>query len=701
MLTLGDVSLLTEILQLRSIDRDPIHYNNRIATLLEALPSRLKAEGFLKRIINPSEVPDSKLLDPLDQRGPLCPLHHKLNISIIQKVFVLLALEVGHHLNHLAQKRDLLSQEQKQLISRLRALHAIWYEPDDYERFFQSRAQSTKWPYQGNKCAACSLSRIAGDAEAILDLICAISSRCSSDEKCQKPRLHRWLMAWLAHHRDGCHGDDRKNFQTRIFQNEVQTLELKTKRKELSKARKEARAPMQSIPEEVPLVDRNVHEYEHIDDDDLESVDFHGALLSTPHLSDMSRFQHDEGRKTRYADRNSVRPSYVSCSSSTHRKDKSTASLKSPVSPMTSPAEQEYVPPRASWQSVDEVPTTRRQPTHRSSEDAARSYANILPRSNPFGTHMAGNKYQAPVIESNYSTPTHQPSSSSRPSPEPESVWTDADPQASRRSSITSLMDKYANYGGLPVPPSQASGRSSTASLMDKCANYGGLPIPPDFDAPHSSEDQKTDRRGDVSASHAHRRSINAENAQALKDKVRKHLAAEDLVKRARSTRSESSQKNHAQPVQGPSPLKVDRPVPKDSKVSAENLVKRAASTSHQSKGAYHRHDHHPSNKDAGAKQPTTSRTASVESCNTLASSSLLGNRGRRERESDQTRQRSGRESRERESARPTASDALETNMTRWSMNWKDEVMNRPENKFYKDREEARLARMGTKERKR
>lgn len=649
MLTPGDVSLLTEILQLRSIDRDPIHYNNRIATLLEALPSRLKAERFLKRIINPSEVPDSKLLDPLDQRGPLCPLHHKLNTSIIQKVFVLLALEVGHHLNHLTQKRDLLSHEQKQMISRLRALHAIWYEPDDYERFFHRRAQSTKWTYQGNKCAACSLSRIAGDAEAILDLICALSSRCSSDEKRQRPRLHRWLMAWLAHHRDGCQADDRKNFQTRIFQNEVQTLELKTKRKELSKVRKEARAPMQSIPEEVPLVDRHVHEYEHIDDDDLESVNLHAALLSTPHLPDMSHLQHDEGHETRYADRNSPRASYVSCKSSNHRKDKSGASLKSHVSATTDRAEQRYVPPRANWHSVDEEPATRKQPTqrerYRSSEDAAQSYANILPRSNPFGTHTLGNKYQAPVIESNYSTPTHQPSTSSRPSPEPESVWTDADPQASRRSSIDSLMDKYANYGGLPVPP--------------------------DFDVPHPAEHKKTDREGD--------------------DKVRKRLAAEELVKRAHSTRSESRQKDHTQSVHRPSPLKVDRPVPKDSKVSVQNLVKRAASTSHQPRDASRRQDHHPPSRDAKAKQPTPSRTASVESCNTLASSSLLGDRGRRDHELDQTRQR----------PIPAAPDALETNLTRWSMNWKDEVMNRPENKFYKDREEARLVGKEAKERKR
>lgn len=495
-------------------------------------------------------------------------------------------------------------------------------------------------------------------------------------------------MAWLAHHRDGSEGDDRKNFQARIFQNEVQALELKTKRKEFSRARKEARAPMQSIPEDVPLVAENVHMYEHIDDDDLESVNLHAALLSTPHLPDLSRFRHEEGHTTRYADRNSPRASYVSCKTSTHLKDKSSVRLDSPVSPLTPRAEQEYFPPRAKWQSADEEPTPRNNPTqrqrYRSSEDAAQSYANILPRSNPFVTHT-GNNNQASGIKGTSSTPMRPPPSSSHASPVPESVWTDADPHASKRSSLSSLMDKYANYGGLPIPP--------------------------DIDVPHSSDHQRSNRQGDVSAhrppptSHPLRRSTNVEDALGPKDKARKHLAPEDLVKRANSTRSENRQRDPAQLTHRPPPIKVDRAVPEDSKVSVENLVKRAVSKSNRSEGAARRYDHHPSSRDAEVKQPAPSRTDSVD-CNTLASSSLLGDRGRRDREADQTSQRPRRESREPERARPAASDAPQTNVTRWSMDWKDEVMNRPENKFYKDRlererEEARRAAKGTKERMR
>lgn len=689
MLAPGDVSLLTEILQLRSNDRDPIHYTNRIATLIEALPSRLKAEGFLKRIIKPPDASDSRMLDPLDQRGPLCPLHHKLNASLVQKVFVLLALEVGHHLNHVARKRDLLSDVQKDLILRLRALHAIWYRPDDYERFFQLQLRDTKWTYQGNKCAACSLSRIAGDAAAILDLICAISSRSSSNEKRKKPRLHEWLMAWLAHHRNQCDDDDRKNFQMQIFQNEVQALELKARRKEFSKARKQAKVPMQPIPEEVPLVAQNVHMYEHIDDDDLESINLHAALLSSPHLPDMSRFQQQDGYATRYADRNSPRPSYVSCKSSTSQMCNSSASIHSPVSPLTPRAEQEYVPPRANWKPVEEEPTpriqTNRGPRYRSSEDAAESYANILPKSNPFASRAAVNNTPAPGAKGKSTAAARQPSSSSRATIEPESVWTDCDPQASRRSSLSSLMEKYANYGGLPVPPnvhgSHSCGRQSSE-------DEGTVSPPP---PPRTTEIPL-------------RRSASAATTPGPKHKAPKHLAPDDLVKRAHSTKSETRHKDSTKSDHRPSPIKVDRPVPSAGKLPVENILKRAASSSDRTKDASHHRQSHRNGNNAENKQGVPRRGASLES-DSLAPSPLFGYRGRRDHQGDQMEQRPRRKSQERERAKPL-SEAPGTNMTRWSMGWKDEVVNRPENKFYKERlereqEEARRAENERKQRKR
>lgn len=84
-LSTSDLSMLTQVLQLRPDDSDSIHYANRIATLIEALPSRLKADGFLKRMVKPLEVEKSRIIDPLDQRGSLCPLHHKLNATIVRK----------------------------------------------------------------------------------------------------------------------------------------------------------------------------------------------------------------------------------------------------------------------------------------------------------------------------------------------------------------------------------------------------------------------------------------------------------------------------------------------------------------------------------------------------------------------------------------------------------------------------------------
>ncbi|ETN42681.1 uncharacterized protein HMPREF1541_01838 [Cyphellophora europaea CBS 101466] len=597
-LSSGDICSLTEVLQLNPNDTDPIHYNNRIAALIEALPSRLKSNGFLNRITKPALPARSRMLDPLDQRGPLCPMHHKLDASMVQKVFTLLALEVGHHLNHVARHCHLLTGEQQKLISRLRALHAIWYQPEQYERFFLEPSKDTRWTYQGNKCAACTLARIAGNLDALLDLLCAVSSRTSSNEKHKQPRLYDWLVAWIENHGEALEERGREKLQVLVQDVWNRSFALKQKRKEFSKARKEFKQGVGSDAkgEAVePQEGANIQMYDHFDDDQLESVNVHTALMSTPHLPDMARFHQEESQRSGRDESNLAPPraSAVSRTRSTRRDQKTYGGNHSPASPLTARPE-EYTPPRARW---------------RTSDDAAKSYANVIGKTNPFATR---NTVRDPMPNPKAAKPTNRnqkPSPSTRASTSPESVWTDCEPQATAKSSLSSLFEKYANYGGLPDGPDLSKPPSARGTALDN--DRTPTKAPPATDLP-----------------------------------LRRHATT-------------AQDKHHRK------------------QLDPNELLKRAASTSTAPR---ERHTHNAAG--AGAARRTTERPASVHQPDTRPSSSLIGKHKHDRDKPTSTAKKS-----------PSAVTEKDEAVTCWDDVWRDDVLKKPENKFYKDRLEREEAR--------
>lgn len=389
--------LLTDVLQLKASE-DPILYSNRVLALIEDLPSRLKSPSLLKRLVRSSKNYDDGR--PRDQRGPLCPLHHKLNASIIHKLFTLLALEVGRHLNTLARQHESMNDSEQETILRLRALHAIWYQADQFEIFFYQKASDTKWTYQGNKCAACTVSRIAGDRQAILDLLCAVTSRSAYSARRQKPRLHAWLMAWLGHHQEQEGIVARQSFKSLLYKSEVRALGLRERRQSVAESRKQVRASAQTSTltpqpkhQQVGLRDtldegRIISLY--IDDEDagLEKVDLHAALLSTPHLPNMNQFRRDQAQRSRLnvdepsqldqsrnnnfeTQRRRHAPSVRSRSIYTQNHSDNLSGAPSTRSASPPNSWPEYLQPRTDWFS---------------SEQAAASYTNVLKANNPFAS---------------------------------------------------------------------------------------------------------------------------------------------------------------------------------------------------------------------------------------------------------------------------------------------------------------------------
>ena len=522
-LNTGDVVLLTEILQLKTSEKDPIRYNNRISALTEALPSRLKSTNFLETLLPKRRVLDGR---PFFQGGPLCSIHTKLDAAIVHRVYTLIALEVGVRLNGLARRIQDLSPEQQGLIKRLRALHAIWYEAEKFEMLFCESARETGWTFQGNKCAACTLARLAGDLRTVLDLALVVASHTSKSERRRKPRLVSWLSAWLNHHkRDHVGAGPRKTFVDLVYDNETRGIQLKELRKQFSRERKAARrsasrpnsasrprrrTTLQAVPEDEQIdinrdddEDRLVSRICDVDEEELADVNLDAALLSTDHLPDMNRFRSNEPQRStsnlsRHPQsearleppplaprRRSVALESGSRVSHQHSRAETSSSKGHGV-----PAESESVharhgerkPPSSvngRGRSISSSSQTPRQAPYSSALSAAKSYSNVLDHQNPFSaSNCSSERSNPPPLPQRTRPPVPPgvqlaefpislPGAHSQPDSSRSSSWTDA--------------SKSSTLGGYKPPSSRSTltgyalaspARNSESSVLEQYANY-------------------------------------------------------------------------------------------------------------------------------------------------------------------------------------------------------------------------------------
>lgn len=667
----SDIRQLTEILRLTSDDTNPIFYNNRITRRIEALPSRLKHHGLLKRLLF---SPTRHTIDPrpADQRGPLCPLHHKLNASIIHKLFTLVALEVGRNLNHVAQNLHELNDEQQAWLARMRALHAIWYNPEKYELLFCQPSHETKWTYQGNKCAACTLSLIAGDLNTVLDLLRALTSRHAYSERRSKPRLHSWLMAWLDHHEDEQHSDtSRKDFKRQVYENGVRAFDLKDRRKEFHKRRKAERtaakrSSLQPVPEDEPLhlgddevFDRGRIISLHADDNDdaLETVDLDAALLSTPHLPNMSREHQDDIQRSmsrlslhsaggQQQTHNSSRTPSL-----THQTSFETISVSSRTSIGTLGAKLSHPP----------------QGSRRSADEAAKSYTNVIQNENPFvssasiprrrSLDLRGSKERHAIVTSvrdgfsDVDSMRHDTSSTQQPSVSTLTSYARAIPPGSARSSVVEQYADYASHG-----PTAVQIRPAPTVRPQEPTSARDLPL---RRAPSTTA--SVGRRASRTASNTVAHSgEDVSHARWSQTGFNRPLASPNPSHRRKSISSHSQSRPVSRPDSGyeSSPTLIN-PAAMPATIIAQIQPQPQTQPSRTSRSSIRREERRRSSKST--HQPSTQPSGSSSGS-----------------------QRHHQQLHESPTASHTGTTS--TQQTRWSTHWRESVEGRPGNAFYRER---------------
>ena len=185
-----DVKLLTQVLHKDRKDDESLR---QLRELISVVPSQLRRSGLLNLISNRTHR--------FPAVAPACSLHKPLNGHVIRSIFNLVALEVGVRMNHLVARSERLSFEQRAILQSLRELHSMWLEPETYTSTFLQSPLAI-WSYQEDKCEACMLARIGGNAEILRCLRTVVLSRTRTQKQRPPPRVARWVEEWIKRHED-------------------------------------------------------------------------------------------------------------------------------------------------------------------------------------------------------------------------------------------------------------------------------------------------------------------------------------------------------------------------------------------------------------------------------------------------------------------------------------------------------------------
>ncbi|KAK5446580.1 hypothetical protein LTS15_009512 [Exophiala xenobiotica] len=135
----------------------------------------------------------------LPSQGHLCHMHKCLDYETVETILRKIQVEIGPRLNNLVSQFQILNSEQRNCITHLRNLHALWLPRREFEITFVVSADDVTWTYQVDQCEACIISRIAGDLTILQDLRCALRSRATSRHLAKHglPRLQLWVESWI------------------------------------------------------------------------------------------------------------------------------------------------------------------------------------------------------------------------------------------------------------------------------------------------------------------------------------------------------------------------------------------------------------------------------------------------------------------------------------------------------------------------
>src|SRR5947207_12426109 len=100
----------------------------------------------------------------------LCPMHHKLNRHVLNSMLRWVKDEISVNipcmLLSLVQDKSLRS-EVREMFVRLRKVSGMWHTKDEYQNLYGQRVE-TRWTEQEDRCSACILSRLGGDADVLV-----------------------------------------------------------------------------------------------------------------------------------------------------------------------------------------------------------------------------------------------------------------------------------------------------------------------------------------------------------------------------------------------------------------------------------------------------------------------------------------------------------------------------------------------------
>ncbi|KAJ5266613.1 hypothetical protein N7478_009421 [Penicillium angulare] len=163
-----EMEALTEILHLNATIN--LHSIAQAQKLIQDLPKRLRYKRLsLSGLgIKPSG---------------LCELHKPMNADVLQDALRLVHREVTTCFRPFDHYPEHVHSPEADLLVKLRGLKGMWTRPAPSGLV----AQYGAWEYQINACAACMLSRVAADENAIGNLRTALISRTRTDKR-HKPR---------------------------------------------------------------------------------------------------------------------------------------------------------------------------------------------------------------------------------------------------------------------------------------------------------------------------------------------------------------------------------------------------------------------------------------------------------------------------------------------------------------------------------
>lgn len=112
----------------------------------------------------------------------LCPLHQTLNRPVLLSMFRWVRHEIGVAIPATLLplvREGRLRAEVRALFVRLRKVGAMWHTPAAYSAMYGAEAED-RWAEQVDRCPACVLSRMGGDAETLVALRAGMLARSRS-----------------------------------------------------------------------------------------------------------------------------------------------------------------------------------------------------------------------------------------------------------------------------------------------------------------------------------------------------------------------------------------------------------------------------------------------------------------------------------------------------------------------------------------